>query len=350
MFKFSQIKQVHLEITNNCQASCPMCSRNISGGLPNDLIKVHNWSLEDFKTIMNPTLLSQLHGYYFCGTFGDPMLNDNLIEMCRYSTEVAPNVQIAIHTNGSARSTKWWTELAQALPNDHFVVFALDGLADTQALYRVGTDFNKIIKNAKAFIDAGGKAEWCFIKFKHNEHQVEEARQMAKELGFVEFRLKNSSRFIIEPKKAVLNKDGQVTHYIEPATDTPLTFIDRKAIAAYKEIVADSDINCKAQNDREIYIDAYKDFYPCCWIANIPYTPVLDDESANVRFEMKKQHDDLMAKIGTYNVLERPLEEIIDSEAFQTMWEDNWGKDKLIVCARSCGVNKFAKCTDQEVK
>jgi MoaA/NifB/PqqE/SkfB family radical SAM enzyme len=350
MFKFSQIKQVHLEITNNCQASCPMCSRNISGGLPNDLIKVHNWSLEDFKTIMNPTLLSQLHGYYFCGTFGDPMLNDNLIEMCRYSTEVAPNVQIAIHTNGSARSTKWWTELAQALPNDHFVVFALDGLADTQALYRVGTDFNKIIKNAKAFIDAGGKAEWCFIKFKHNEHQVEEARQMAKELGFAEFRLKNSSRFIIEPKKAVLNKDGQVTHYIEPATDTPLTFIDRKAIAAYKEIVADSDINCKAQNDREIYIDAYKDFYPCCWIANIPYTPVLDDESANVRFEMKKQHDDLMAKIGTYNVLERPLEEIIDSEAFQTMWEDNWGKDKLIVCARSCGVNKFAKCTDQEVK
>jgi MoaA/NifB/PqqE/SkfB family radical SAM enzyme len=188
MFKFSQIKQVHLEITNNCQASCPMCSRNISGGLPNDLIKVHNWSLEDFKTIMNPTLLSQLHGYYFCGTFGDPMLNDNLIEMCRYSTEVAPNVQIAIHTNGSARSTKWWTELAQALPNDHFVVFALDGLADTQALYRVGTDFNKIIKNAKAFIDAGGKAEWCFIKFKHNEHQVEEARQMAKELGFAEFR------------------------------------------------------------------------------------------------------------------------------------------------------------------
>jgi MoaA/NifB/PqqE/SkfB family radical SAM enzyme len=350
MFKFSQIKQVHLEITNNCQASCSMCSRNISGGLPNDLIKVHNWSLEDFKTIMNPTLLSQLHGYYFCGTFGDPMLNDNLIEMCRYSTEVAPNVQIAIHTNGSARSTKWWTELAQALPNDHFVVFALDGLADTQALYRVGTDFNKIIKNAKAFIDAGGKAEWCFIKFKHNEHQVEEARQMAKELGFAEFRLKNSSRFIIEPKKAVLNKDGQVTHYIEPATDTPLTFIDRKAIAAYKEIVADSDINCKAQNDREIYIDAYKDFYPCCWIANIPYTPVLDDESANVRFEMKKQHDDLMSKIGTYNVLERPLEEIIDSEAFQTMWEDNWGKDKLIVCARSCGVNKFAKCTDQEVK
>jgi MoaA/NifB/PqqE/SkfB family radical SAM enzyme len=75
MFKFEEIKQVHLEITNNCQASCPMCNRNIDSGLPNPLIKVNDWTLDDFKKIMNPNLLKQITSYYYCGTFGDPKLN-----------------------------------------------------------------------------------------------------------------------------------------------------------------------------------------------------------------------------------------------------------------------------------
>jgi DNA-3-methyladenine glycosylase I len=31
-------------------------------------------------------------------------------------------------------------------------VFGIDGLADTHSIYRVGTDYHKIIENAKAFI------------------------------------------------------------------------------------------------------------------------------------------------------------------------------------------------------
>ena len=39
MFSFSDLENIHLEITNRCQASCPMCSRNYHGGLENPLIK-----------------------------------------------------------------------------------------------------------------------------------------------------------------------------------------------------------------------------------------------------------------------------------------------------------------------
>lgn len=353
MFNYSQLKQVHLEITNNCQASCPMCSRNIDGGLTNPLIKTHDWTLEDFKTIMNPELLNQIHGFYFCGTFGDPMLNNALIDMCQYSKEVAPHTNIAIHTNGGARSVTWWKDLAKALPKNHRVVFALDGLADTHHLYRVGTNFDTVVRNAKAFIDAGGTAEWVFIRFKHNQHQVEEARQMATDLKFAHFTVKNSSRFIIEPKKRVVDKNGNVTHYLEPATDTPMVFIDRKAFEKYKVIVDDSVIQCKAQGDFEAYIDAYKDFYPCCWMANVPYTYIDDNEAAEVRYEIRKQHDRMSARLGEVNLMKRSLKDIIDSHEFQTMWDDYWHKDKMIVCARSCGkseLNNFSKCADQEIK
>ena len=35
----------------------------------------------------------------------------------------------------------------------------------------------------KWYIKAGGVARWEFLVFKHNQHQIEEARQLANELG-----------------------------------------------------------------------------------------------------------------------------------------------------------------------
>ena len=70
--------------------------------------------------------------------------------------------------------------------------------------------FSKIIKNATAFISNGGHAEWAFLKFKHNEHQVETARQLSVELGFKKFSMKNTSRFLLEPKHKVVDKTGKV--------------------------------------------------------------------------------------------------------------------------------------------
>ena len=350
MFKFNELRQIHLEITNNCQASCPMCNRNINSGLENPLIKSTDWTLDEFKQIMSPEVLSQISNYYLCGSFGDPILNNDLIEMCRYSRDVAPNVRIDIHTNGGARNTAWWKELAEALPHDHMVIFALDGLEDTHHLYRVGTTFDSVVSHAKSFIDAGGNAEWAFIVFKHNEHQVETARSMAKELGFKKFTVKNSSRFVLEPKVKVLDRKGQITHYIEPASATPMKFIDRKTIESYKKIVEQSTIKCKVAETKEVYIDAHKNFFPCCWLANVPYTHIAEDEVISVRKDMLEQHYLYLKLLGNTNTLERPLKEIINSNEFQTMWNRLWNEDKLVSCVRTCGVSnkiEFSQPHDQ---
>lgn len=350
MFKFNELKQIHLEITNNCQASCPMCNRNINGGQDNPLIKIHNWSFDDFKTIMSEEVLRQIESYYFCGNFGDPILNNDLIKMCAWSKVTAPTVQVAIHTNGGARNTDWWRTLAHALPADHRVVFALDGLEDTHHLYRVGTDFNTVIENAKAFISEGGRAEWVFIRFKHNEHQVERAQQLSKELGFDNFVLKNSSRFILEPRVNVVNRQGTVTHFIEPATDVPLKFIDKKIIDAYKQVVENSVIDCKAQRQKEVYIDAYGDMFPCCWLGSVPYSYINPDDALEVRTEMLKQHHEMVAKLGNINTKQQSIKSILESHAYQTVWNDYWTTNKLITCARTCGDGNFAKPKDQIVK
>ena len=67
------------------------------------------------------------------------------------------------------------------------MTFSIDGLADTNKLYRIGINHERVMANAKAFIEAGGKARWKMIVFKHNEHQIDEAKQLAKDMGFWEF-------------------------------------------------------------------------------------------------------------------------------------------------------------------
>jgi MoaA/NifB/PqqE/SkfB family radical SAM enzyme len=350
MFKFNELKTVHLEISNNCQASCPMCSRNVNGGLDNPLIKINDWTLDEFKTIMSPQVLHQIETFYLCGTFGDPMMNNDLIDMCQYAKEVNPNLYVHVHTNGGARKAEWWQELARALPSNHRVVFAIDGLEDTHHLYRIGTKYETVIRNAQAFMSAGGIAEWAFIQFLHNEHQVDEARRRANELGFKYFTTKNSSRFLIEPRSPAVDKTGAVTHYIEPASFTPMKFIDKKVIENWRKILADAEIECKVLHDKEIYIDAHKDFYACCWLANIPYSHISKDAVMDVREKMLEQHNKMMNQLGEVNLLKRSLEDIINSDAYQAIWEDMWHNDKSIVCARTCGKHpeaKISKNTDQ---
>ena len=356
MFKFSELHAVHLEITNNCQAKCPMCSRNYRGGLENPYIKVNEWSLEDFSTIFNQEVLDQLKSIFFCGNFGDPIINNDLAEMCGYATNGNPNLQIRIHTNGGARSKEWWRSLPAKLPRNHFVIFGIDGLEDTHHIYRVGTKYQQVIDNAKAFIDAGGIAEWVFIKFKHNEHQVEEARKRAKELGFKLFTVKNSTRFL-EEKFKVLDKNGNTDYYLEPPTNNQVTLISPDMIKNYKVWVDDSNIECYVQQNREIYIDAYKNLFPCCFLASTPYNYTeKNDFTFPVRQEVKKQYSKLVESLGGIENLSATkvgVKNILESNSWQTVWDYYWNEYKLIVCARTCGVSAskpISKPKDQFVE
>lgn len=351
MFDFNELKHIHLEITNNCQASCPMCSRNHHGGIDNPLIKINNWTLEHFKNTINLEVLAQIDALYFCGNFGDPLLNNNLIEMVEYAVAYKPSIEIRIHTNGSLRSTEWWQKIAQVLPKEHVVIFAVDGLEDTHSLYRIGTDYQQIIRNAKAFISAGGVAEWAFIRFKHNAHQVEIAKKTATQLGFKRFVVKDSSRFVIDKKFPVLGKDGRITHYLEPSSESKIVFVDRKIINQYKQMVEESTINCYAQNSKEIYIDAYGRLFPCCWLASTPYNYTEPgSDILVVRNEMYDQYDSMIADFGGIDNIDtkhHSIKSIINSNVYQTVWEGYWTNPKMVTCARACGTNKLSKPIDQ---
>lgn len=341
MFKFTELMQVHLEITSKCQASCPMCARNDHGGKENPNLLINELFLSDFILIFTPELLKQLSNLYFCGNFGDPILSKDLIKMIEYSVKTNQHIRMAIHTNGSARTKKWWKNLATALPTNHLVHFALDGLADTHHLYRTGTDFNKIIENAKEFINAGGKAEWTFLSFKHNEHQIEDAKQMAKELGFQSFNHKATNRFIHEPVFSVNDKNGAFLYNLEPPKENKIVYIDKQKIKNYKKYIESAEIHCKVLEDKSVYVDAQGHLYPCCFLGSAKYLYApLNDITFNYHEDQKKTLEDFINFLGGWeaiNLKNRSIKAIIESPQWQGAWDIYWHSKKLTTCSRVCG-------------
>ena len=81
MYKYKDIKTIHLEVTQNCQASCPMCDRNMNGKGINPHINLDELSLLDCVDIFPPEFIKQLDTMYMCGNLGDPIVAKDTLEI-----------------------------------------------------------------------------------------------------------------------------------------------------------------------------------------------------------------------------------------------------------------------------
>ena len=118
------------------------------------------------------------------GSVDEPISHPQFFEIIEHFSSWDSHINIA--TNGSLRTTSWWEKLAKALPKSHRVTWGIDGSDELSEVYREGSNFKKVRDNWRAFISAGGRANWQFIVFQHNEHQLETAKQISEELEISE--------------------------------------------------------------------------------------------------------------------------------------------------------------------
>jgi MoaA/NifB/PqqE/SkfB family radical SAM enzyme len=325
MYKYSDITSIHLEITSKCQARCPQCPRRIQGGPINPFIVLEEITLDQFKSWFDIEFIKQLNSLFMCGNLGDPIVATSTLEIFEYLRNINPTIELSMFTNGSARNSTWWSSLAKL---NVTVVFGIDGLSDTHSLYRVGTDFDEIIRHATEFIQAGGIAKWDMLVFKHNEHQVDDCKALSGQLGFKDFRTKHTSRFV-DDSLDVLDNHGSTTHIIYP-TGLSKSMI-KKVMDAQEEL--NPEIKCKAQENKSIYISSNGNISPCCW---------LDLEWYQTNH---KSRVDYMNKIGVFpNLNKNSLKEIFESGFFEDI-KNTWEGNCLRECAKQCG--SFNKLKEQ---
>lgn len=332
MIKYEEITRVHLELSTNCNASCPLCPRNAHGADYNAGYPITELTLVDIKKIFEPQFIAQLRLVLINGNLGDFMLAREGLEIVEYFKQINPQLQIIISTNGSARTTSFWERLGSLKPT---VQFCIDGLDDTHQLYRKDTNFNTIIKNAQSFMSAGGIAQWKMIKFDHNIHQIDQCRDLATALGFDQFDLVDHGR----SNGKVFDKKGNYLHSIgDPdPRDQSVTevmhwiSVNSKNKIHYNDPIKQT-ITCSTKKDKMIYVAANGDVSPCCYIGFYPQT--FDPGLMLGNDEIKLLLDGV-----TNNAKEKPLSECLEwfSKVEETWKKDSFESGRLWRCNHHCG-------------
>jgi len=350
---------LQLEISSNCNLGCPGCVRTLFSSIekyddPDVSVDIYNLKLETNPAIPKNEFLSfdvftklidsdiiknNVKRIEFIGTIDDPLAHPEFLDMVDYIV-TNTNHLILIHTNASLRSPDYFTKLANLFAkNDipHRIHFSIDGLEDTNHLYRRGSNWNKIIKNAQAFLDESKRlsnldyaedALWQWLIFPWNEHQTDQAKQLAKDMGF--------ARFMSRPDRALahvdLNKAIRRKHQI-----------GWEELNSHQADKMDEYIHCKQQH---MYFVDYKGcVWPCCFIGNRNYNGLHKEvhEIQDQRFEIYGEN---WNNLNYYT-----LDEIIESEFYKNDLVDSWKskchgtgpKDRIMRCTQTCSVSELKK-------
>lgn len=187
---------ISFEPTTSCNLRCPECPSGLraftrpTGMLQQDFFR---------KTIdeIYRELLYLI--FYFQG---EPYLNPGFLEMVKYAASkkiyTATSTNAHYLTDENARRT-----VESGLDR---LIISIDGTTqDVYTQYRVGGNLDKVIQGAKNIVkwkqQLNSKTPFVFFQFlvvKPNEHQIEDIKKLAKEIGVDEVRFKTAQVYDYE--------------------------------------------------------------------------------------------------------------------------------------------------------
>jgi len=204
--------RIFLDISTYCNAGCPQCHRTNQDGLKTvDWLPQVNWTMDQFEEAYPPETVKKVNEWEFCGTWGDPVMNPHLYEMCYYISRYNKRSDIFINTNGSIQTEAWWRDLGK-LNVRMKVYWAVEGTTqEVHEKYRRKTNLDKIKRNMIAFHEGGGVNRGFVLVHKHNQHELENINKMlTQELFCEEVVFVENNRFIKNKKFTFIDENGEL--------------------------------------------------------------------------------------------------------------------------------------------
>ncbi|RYZ00212.1 MAG: radical SAM protein [Chitinophagaceae bacterium] len=187
---------ISFEPTTSCNLRCPECPSGLRAFTrPTGMLK------KDFFRETIDELAPEL-AYLVFYFQGEPFLNPDFLEMVRYAS--AKKIYTATSTNAHYLKD----EVARRTVESGLdrLIISIDGTTqETYQQYRVGGRLDKVLEGARNIVkwkkELKRKTPFVVFQFlvvRHNEHQVEEVKALAKEIGVDDVWLKTAQVYDYE--------------------------------------------------------------------------------------------------------------------------------------------------------
>lgn len=179
--------EVIIDPINICNLHCPLCPT----GQGKNTRPLGRMNFEQFRHIID-----QLFYYLYkirLYNWGEPFLHKDIYKMIEYTAK--KNISVEISTNLNAFKPEDADRLVQS--GLELLVVSLDGAdQETYSHYRIGGNFERVIENISAIVEAKKKAgsrfpvvEVQFLIMKHNENKIDAIKDLTERLGVDRLRL-----------------------------------------------------------------------------------------------------------------------------------------------------------------
>jgi len=298
----------HIEPTSKCILECPLCDRTwfYEKFRKRELHEINIDHLINFFKDSSPNVL-------MCGNNGDPIYHSKFHDLCSSLKNIGCRLDII--TNGSGKNKQWWEKLCSTLSTEDSIIFSIDGLQDTNHLYRKNAKWDSIMNAIDTVTKYNINTTWKFIVFKHNQHQIKDAKALSKSLKIKNFRLEKSNRWW----KDDLMPDDQ---YIDPSYKHQLAVT--KGTDKGKMIRQQCMTHLNDVPNKSLYIDAEGNFYPCCKMGLYAF----------------KYKNIFSPKLKKYNIKNNSIEQILNGNEVNRFFETTKSYETADKCCKIyCGIN-----------
>src|SRR6476469_4062181 len=181
---------ISVEPTTSCNLRCPECPSGLRAFTRPTGMLQKNFFKETIDQLAPH--LSYLVFYFQ----GEPYLNPDFLNMVHYAA--SKKIYTATSTNAHyLTDANAQRPVESGLDN---LIISIDGTTqEVYKQYRVGGNLKKVLEGAANIVkwkkELGSKKPFIIFQFlvvRHNQHQIEEVKKMAKEIGVDEVRLKTA--------------------------------------------------------------------------------------------------------------------------------------------------------------
>jgi len=337
-------RKIQFELSSMCNLLCLGCVRTDTANFSEKkefILNKNYLSKETFLKIISAKEFESVTHLEFCGTIDDPLMHPEFLEFLDFASTVG-RYNIIIHTNASLRNVAYWKKLAAVLKKNynHMLKFSIDGLEDTNHLYRQNTTWSKIMENAETFINEGGRAFWQYLIFPWNEHQITQAKELSVNMGFCQFASRHDRSLITslgldvvqQRKNAIADRHIPVSSLIDINNNLKNT--------------VNNDICCNNKEKKMYFISFDSKLWPCCFMQN----GLITNDQGKMDILLKRLYE-VYGSDKWNDISENSISDILKHEFYVNdlvaSWkstEHGFGKeDRIYRCTEVCSVKNLEK-------